>query len=133
MRIVWTGAVAALTVAGAFAFSGPDGRIDPMTVSAIAPAPEAGRLFRLQVDGREGGCLVEAGADDAARRPLSISPACAAVVPGLAGARWWLDRADGSVAFMTDDGRVAAEFALADGAAFESYAPRQPIMTLLSR
>ena len=139
MRIVWAGAAVALAaVAGVPGLFGSAGRIDPdidpVTVSAIAPARDDDRFYRLQVGGHEGGCVVEASvAVGAEKRHLSIDPACADIVPGLAQARWWLERADGSVAFATDDGRVAAEFAVADGAAFESYAPREPIMTLLAR
>lgn len=133
MKFVWSGALAALAVA--LATYGTVGRgpvLDPTVVSSIAPGGENGRLFRLQVDGVEADCVVEA-ADGAGKQPLSLGAACLDAVPGLAGARWWSEREDGSVAFVTDDGRVAAEFAVADGAAFESYAPRWPIMTLLER
>lgn len=132
MKIVRTGLFAALAIAAAaFGFGERHPAPDPMVVSAIAPAAE--ERFSLQAGGRDGGCLVSAIASDEARRPLSLGSTCLDLVPGLAGARWWFEREDGSVAFLTDDGRVAAEFAIADGAAFESYAPRQPIMTLLSR
>lgn len=134
MKIVWTGLVAALAItAAAFGVGERQLAVDPMIVSAIAPAVAAEQRFSLRVGGRDGGCLVTAIASEDTRRPLNLGSTCLDLVPGLAGARWWLEREDGSVAFVTDDGRVAAEFAVADGADLESYAPRQPIMTLLSR
>lgn len=136
MKIVWSGALAVpAALAVAMAASGGSGQrpvLDPTVVASIARTERDGRLFRLQVDGLDAGCLV-AAADGAGKRPLSVGAACLDAVPSLAGARWWSEREDGSVAFVTDDGHVAAEFAVADGAAFESYAPRWPIMTLLER
>lgn len=133
MKVVLAGAAAALTImAVVFGVGEQHHTPDPITVSALDSTPDADQ-FVLQIDGVDGDCHVAAILAEAGKRPLSLAPGCANAVPGLAGTRWWLERADGSVAFMTDDGHVAAEFAVADGAAFESYAPRQPIMTLLSR
>ena len=106
---------------------------DPIAVSTFQSGKDADQRFTLRISGRDDGCLVTASSSGQGKRPLSLHPTCLEMVPGLVGARWWLERADGSVAFIKDDDRVAVEFAVADGAAFESYAPRQPIMTLLSR
>ena len=134
MKVVWAGAAGALAIAvSVFGIAEQHPSLDPITVSAFDPTPATDEFFLLQVGGIDRDCHIAAALAEVDKRPLSLDPACTDIVPGLAGTRWWLEREDGSVAFLTDDGRVAAEFAVADGAAFESYAPRQPIMTLLSR
>jgi hypothetical protein len=98
--------------------------------------PAAGRevRFRLHSSVDAGICAVTAAAvpDAQDRRTLNVGPGCADIVGRIGAARWWQDREDGSVAFVGENGKVLAEFAVADGAAFVSYAPRQPIMTLLA-
>lgn len=112
--------------------------VDMTTTSTIATAPDGEDGFRL-VSAWDGGdrnrpdCSLAAGeAPQGAPRPLRMAPGCMPGNPQLAGARWWLDRPDGTIALAAADGRILAEFAAGDGAAFESYAPRQPLMTLLA-
>lgn len=107
--------------------------VDPVVVGSIAPSVPGAERFLLQLGGHDSGCIVTVAPGDDDGRRLTLGRACAVHAPVLAGARTWQDRADGSVAFAREDGRVVAEFAVADGAAFESYVPRQPIMTLLER
>ncbi|HRP78769.1 MAG TPA: hypothetical protein PL183_06655 [Aquamicrobium sp.] len=113
--------------------------IDMSTTAAIV-APAGGEDgFRLVATGDRDSdpgrldCSLAAGeAPEGAPRPLRMAPGCMPANPHLAGARWWLDRPDGTVALAAADGRILAEFAAGDGAAFESYAPRYPLMTLLA-
>ncbi|MFC3725035.1 hypothetical protein [Neoaquamicrobium sediminum] len=90
--------------------------------------------FRLHAGGVDDTCVLIAAEvpDLEDRRPLRFGAQCPDLGGNLNAARWWQDREDGSIAFTKDDGGVVAEFAVADGAAFVSYAPRQPIMTLLA-
>ena len=132
MNVTRTGIALCLALAAAGFVLLKEPPPDPVAVSAMAEA-DANQRFSLRIAGHDGGCLVTAQSSAQAKRPLSLHPSCVDLVPVLAGARWWLERADGSVAFVRDDDGVTAEFAVADGAAFESYAPQQPIMTLLSR
>lgn len=135
MTIARTASAAVLTLAGLSVAAAWLSRpvLDPVPVSAIAASPAGEQRFVLQAGGHDDGCVVATTPSDGDRLRLGLSPGCGDLVPGLAGARWWLERADGTVAFATDAGRVVAEFSVADGAALESYAPRQPIMTLLAR
>ena len=89
--------------------------------------------FRLQSSDADAACVVTAAdvLDAEDRRALRFGATCPDLGRDLNTARWWQDREDGSIAFMSDDGIAVAEFGVADGAAFVSYAPRQPIMTLL--
>lgn len=103
-----------------------------ITGSTAIPAVEM-ESFRLISTADDVGCAVAAGrAGGEERRSLRLASGCVGAVPVLAQARWWIDRPDGTVAFVADDGDVVAEFAEADGAAFESYLPRQPIMILIA-
>lgn len=58
--------------------------------------------------------------------PLSLDSGCGEVMPALAGAIQWLDRADGSVVFANAAGNALVEFAPADGAGFETFRPGVP-------
>lgn len=133
------GLLAALIfAAGAFQ---PQPGLDMTTTSSVAPATAPRDSFRLvstwdgsgENSADSTGCSLAAGhAPEGGLRPLRLAPGCVADNPGLAEARYWLDRPDGTVAFSGADGRVLAEFAAADGAAFESYHPRLPVMTLFA-
>lgn len=105
---------------------------DLVTTASIAPSP-AQDGFRLVSTAGEADCLLAVGyAPEGRMRPLRLAPGCVADNPELAGARYWLDRPDGAIAFSGADGNIVAEFAAADGAAFESYYPARPVMTLLA-
>jgi hypothetical protein len=123
-------------VALAYLSSRPD--LDMSTTSAIVVASagteDGFRLFSTSDEGMGAAdCSLAAGeAPEGAPRPLRLGAGCMPANPQLAGARWWLDRPDGTVALAAADGRILAEFAAGAGAAFESYAPAQPLMTLLA-
>lgn len=129
------GLLAALIVTAA-AFQ-PQPGLDATTTSSVAPAAAPHDSFRLvstwDGSGDGSGCSLAAGhAPEGGLRPLRLAPGCVAGNPGLAEARYWLERRDGTVAFSGEDGRIVVEFAAADGAAFESYSPPQPVMTLFA-
>ena len=106
---------------------------DMTTTASIAPSP-AQEGFRLVSTAGETECVLAVARAPAGKiRPLQLAPDCAADNPGLAEARYWVDRPDGAIAFSGADGNIVAEFAAADGAAFESYYPARPVMTLLAR
>ena len=128
-------AVATALLSGAFAprldMDGGQG-VDLMMVSAYDAQARPQDRFILSFSTGHESCAVTAAEGEETRRRLLLDAACAGLNAGLADARWWLERADGTVAFAREDGHVVAEFAMADGAAYESYAPRLPIMTLLA-
>lgn len=106
---------------------------DSLTTASIVPANAPDR-FRLLSSGDVTECRLSVGqvAKNAAKRPLQLAQACLATHPGLAGAHYWVEQPDGVVALSGKDGHVLARFAVADGAAFESYYPKLPVMTLLA-
>ena len=124
------GLLAAAMLAAASIFdAGP--RLDATTTASLAAAPQD--RFRLVSTLGEAGCSLTAGqARKDGLRPLVLAAGCIDGNPALAQARYWLDRPDGTVALSAADGRVVAEFAAADGAAFESYDPPLPVMTLFT-
>jgi hypothetical protein len=132
MKVVYAGVAAGLA---ALAYQqdllGSQPGIDPVTVSSIGPDLTAKERFLLVAGGLKEGCVVTA-AGDGVKKDLSLTPVCKSQVPSLASVKWWLDRPDGSVAFLNDGGRVLAEFAAGDGVALESFAPREPLMSLLA-
>jgi len=120
----------ALAVAGALS-GGPE--LDETTTAAIAPASGQAARFTLVSAGDEAACTLVAEQTPAGTmRRLALARDCLAAAAELADVRFWLDRPDGTVALAGADGRVRVEFAPADGAAYESYNPRFPVMTLLA-
>lgn len=136
MKFVYTGAalmMAAAAYAGTFSAQPElDYTLTGSIQTGVSATHESSERFILQVDGLDSGCTVVTTENGTDEKPLSLSPVCSIRVPALAGAKNWLDREDGTIAFTEIDGRVVAEFAVADGAALESYSPHQPIMTLLA-
>lgn len=126
------GLLAAAILAAASIFqAGP--RLDATTTASLATAGAPQDRFRLVSTLGEAGCSLTAGqAGKDGLRPLVLAAGCIDGNPALAQARYWLDRPDGTVALSAADGRVVAEFAAADGAAFESYDPPLPVMTLFT-
>lgn len=64
------------------------------------------------------------------RSRLSVDPSCAAVMPGVEKAKYWVDKDDGSVAFTENGIDPIVTFAVADGVAYESLKPAQPVLSL---
>lgn len=108
--------------------------LDMTTTASIAPPAAPEDSFRLVSTLGEGGdCRVSATRmEEGEKRLLRLSPGCAADVPTLSAAHYWLDRPDGTVVLSGDDGKAVATFMLADGAAYESYDPPYPVMTLIA-
>ncbi|MEO3384723.1 hypothetical protein [Mesorhizobium sp. CAU 1741] len=88
--------------------------------------------YQLRSSEQDGACTLSLGVIKGARQALSPDAACTGVNADVSTARWWQERPDGSVALLRSDGGLVAEFAVADGAAFESYNPVSPILVLLS-
>lgn len=64
------------------------------------------------------------------RSRLSVDPSCAALLPGVEKAKYWVDKDDGSVAFTANGVDPIVTFAIADGVAYESLQPAQPVISL---
>lgn len=129
MNLAYPTALAAVLVA-AVAFGGMPGA-DGDKVAAASTDVET--EYKLVVYGAEPSCSVTTGAlVSDAKRSLKLGKACAKINPDLFGARYWIERSNGAIAFAEGDGDVLAEFAVADGAAFETFDPDAPMMVLLA-
>jgi hypothetical protein len=100
----------------------------PATAAAVTPAA-ADREARLTISGSGKACVI---VRTAPTESLAPDPTCDTVMPGLSNARFWHDNGDGSVAINDAEGRTLAQFAEADGAGYESFEPRLPLMSLIA-
>ena len=130
---------AATVVAGLMLAAGANGHsteTDMLTTASIAstsPPSSVPDNFKMLLSGTDRDCRLMVGEAVAgtAKRPLRLAQSCFVDNPGLAGAQYWVEQPDGAVALSGADGHVVARLAAADGAAFESYYPTLPVMTLL--
>ena len=132
MKMVYAGIVAAIAaLAYQQDFFAQDAGIDPVTVSSIKNGLVGGEKFFLVAGGVKSDCVITA-VGEGPKKDLTVTPDCSQQLPALAKVKWWIDRDDGSVAFVSSSGDVAAEFAAGDGAALESFAPRKPLLALFA-
>ena len=132
MNIVYLTVAAALGLA-AISSGLPDYDGARSSAEPSAAAENGDRLFKLRAYGVEPSCSVTAGALISERkRTLTLGERCKQLDPNLLAASQWLERPDGTVAFAGADGRVLLEFAVADGAAYETFSSEQPMMVLLA-
>lgn len=132
MKVVYAFA-AAVTAAFVYqqGFLNPTPGVDPVTVSSISADATASERFQVLAGGVNNGCVVTANGDGP-RKDLTLTPACERQMPALGKVKWWVDRDDGSVAFVNASGTILAEFTAGDGAALESFAPRDPMLALFA-
>lgn len=100
------------------------------TVTRPDGAGLASERFRL-VSGDSSCVVLRSAAMGTAPAGLTAGHDCDEVMPGLSDVRFWREEADGSVLFGSVGGVTMAAFAQADGAGYESFAPRHPLMTLV--
>lgn len=105
------------------------GLLAPEAQARTAPSEQ----FRLQATGSEQSCAVVRGREiGPGLAELDMGKNCDAVFPGVGKARFWQDRADGSVVFTQTGADAIVTFAAADGIAYESYLPALPVATMAS-
>ncbi|MBN8243922.1 hypothetical protein JF546_12945 [Nitratireductor aquimarinus] len=109
------------------AVSARDGSETPLTQDALAGTNAS--EFTLMRIGFEDVCKLRR-ADTSGEAQLALDSACAQLVPALAGARVWQERADGTVAFLSASGETLVEFFPGDGVTYESLRPSSPLLSL---
>ena len=127
-------ALACLLSVGGYIFISKPG-LDPMPVGAISSAPRGEAMPRYEISSnwQEGTCVLAVGAMAGdGKRYLHAEPGCSMAGIDIDAAAFWLERQDGSVAILDAEGSAAVEFSVGDGAAFESYLPAEPMITLIS-
>lgn len=104
-----------------------------LTTASIAPnrSSHPGQVFKLASPEASTSCMVVKGeALSPGYASLKVNPGCDEVYGGLSRARFWRERADGSIAFMDSDNAPIAEFAFGDGVDYESYLPASAMLSL---
>ena len=99
---------------------------------AVAAAhADARGLYRLIANGGATACTVARGAGlPGGLFELAVSPECRAVLPGIERARFWRERADGTVGFSENGTDPLVSFEAGDGVDYESFAPASPLLAL---
>lgn len=128
------GAGAIVFAGAAFMLTGQGAPPDPEpSVAAPHADGQTAPRFRLLKSGAYAGCDVAGGERVSARKVLlKLAPGCVDELPELADARFWMEREDGSVAFVAEDGRVAIRFAAGDGFAYEAFGAGAPLVSLVA-
>lgn len=121
------GALAAALIATAVLGSRIGAAMPAATVERPDTAVSTSERFRL-VSGDSSCVVVKSAAAGDRPAGLSAGQDCDEVMPRLSGVRFWREEADGSVLFGSVGGGAMAAFAQADGAGYESFAPRRPLM-----
>lgn len=127
-RLLETGlTLCALAAAGA-ATVGAHPAPDPADARQVVAAPET---YRLTANGGGGACTLRRGPSVApARLRIAVAPGCDALFPGLSRATLWEERADDSVVLRNAAGKAIAVFGAGDGVAYQSFAPRAPLLAM---
>lgn len=103
---------------------------DPQAASAQSTAA-SGEAYRLRNSVQEGSCAISHGKTKAGGlAELTLAPECEALLAGVSRARYWQENADGTVAFTADGIDPIVTFSVSDGAAYETFAPDQPAISL---
>ena len=132
MKMLTAGLVGGGIVA-AFALIGGEWQPNGTVTADATLRPAAQDSFMVILGGRDTGCSVvveKRGLDRAGG--LRLGDACAETAPEMAGLRFWAENADGSISFGESEGKAVYSFAAADGAAYESYDPQTPLISLIS-
>jgi hypothetical protein len=95
------------------------------------PVQSSVRVFKLSSAEASSSCMVVRGETlSPGYSELKVNPACDRVFAGLTNARFWRERADGSVAFVGADNAAIAEFTIGDGVDYESYQPSTAMLSM---
>ena len=90
--------------------------------------------FLLTANGDEAACAIHRGAAVSdGLSLLSVAPNCRKLMPGIERAKFWCERADGTVAFSENGIDPIVTFSVADGDGYESYAPAMPLLALATQ
>jgi hypothetical protein len=126
VAIVLAGAAAALSVDKGVLVT------QPSEATPVVREMSAGETFLVRALGSDESCRVRKAVMLGGVAELDVEPGCDDVLPGLSRARHWQERDDGSVVISVDGGKAIVSFAVADGVAYESFAPRSPLISLIA-
>ena len=108
-----------------------DASLPSAEAAVIATQTPERETYHLRRGGGSASCIVARGADlSEGLSELRVEPSCEAVMPGMATVKYWRETDDETVAFSVDGIDALVTFALADGAAYETFAPGTPLLSL---
>jgi len=126
VAIVLTGAAAALSVDKGVLVT------QPSEATPVVGEISADETFLVRAPGSDESCRVRKAVMLGDVAELDAEPGCDDILPGLSRARHWQERDDGSVVVLAAGGKAIVSFSVADGVAYESFAPRSPLISLIS-
>ncbi|WP_274627711.1 hypothetical protein [Arvimicrobium flavum] len=98
--------------------------------AVLDPAGLSPATYRMSSVKAQTSCNVAKSRGHGGVAVLEPEPGCEQVLPGVTRAAVWRERSDGSVEFEARDGEALVAFSVADGVAYESFAPREALITL---
>src|SRR3954468_2985615 len=105
--------------------------------AASAAAPVHGdpgiETFILQATGDLPSCRIEKPRGAAPVVRVALSAECGELLPGLRQAHYWREKPDGTVELSPDGVTPVVIFEVGDGVAYESIAPRRPLMAMIEQ
>lgn len=130
MSRVWQAVLAAALIA---AVLGSRHAMSGIPASAAMLTHDAGEVSeRFRLSSGDGSCiLIRTMARAGEPAHLAAGQGCDDIMPGLSAIRFWQDGPDGAVLLSDVRGTAMAAFAEADGAGYESFEPRRPLMSLI--
>lgn len=130
MRLLLLAIIGAGVFVAISATAKTDAGLDPVHVASIPRTPLV-QHFTVQANGDGATCQIDKPANTGRQAGLAIAPACDAVLPGLSAVHYWSESPDGTVTLSADGKTPVAVFAQGDGVAYESIAPRTPLIALV--
>ncbi|WP_295813335.1 hypothetical protein [uncultured Nitratireductor sp.] len=121
-----------LALVGSFGYLSDADTAKDATGFAVAKAVDeklAGSELTLVRIGLDGVCKVRRS-QTPDRTELDLDERCTQILPSLAEARIWEERADGTVAFVSANGETLVEFFPGDGVSYQSLRPRTPLLSM---
>jgi hypothetical protein len=112
-------------VAGVGGKHGADGQLDAIRTGSVATNDH----YRLYVNGSPVECAFERLG---AGRVRALGPECENMPHRIGEATNWIESGDASVRLALADGSVVMRLGMSDGAAYESFDPKTPLLLLKS-
>jgi hypothetical protein len=118
--------------AGAFAVFGPEQAEQPKRIVPSTALEYPSTVYRIETAESADSCRIEKGAVVAEGKSfLHVDDDCKSIYPGISDAKFWVEDEDGAVSFTENGVDPIVTFSVADGAAYESFKPHAPMLSLM--
>lgn len=117
--------------AGAFAVFGQV-QEKPTSIVPKTTLEYPSTVYRIETAESADSCHIEKGAVVADGKSfLHVDDDCKSIYPGISDAKFWVEDEDGAVSFTENGVDPIVTFSVADGAAYESFKPHAPMLSLM--